>query len=285
VVIGLFVNPKIENIAFLNDIVSFLNKKNHKVLVSKELGIKDDIEILENEDIIKQAEIIISVGGDGTFLKTARIIGESEKPIVGVHLGGLGFLAEISPGNYREKLEFIFNSQYKIEKRSVLRADVKKENSKSLSLYAYNDFVVDKGDSLSMIKIKIYIDDEFLNTYRADGLIISTPTGSTAYNLSAGGPIIYPCLEAIVVNPICPHTLTARPLVITDRQKITIKVENLGSTPFLSTDGQIKTPLSRGMEVVIYKADFHLNIIRLPGETFFKTIRAKLNWGKDVRGN
>lgn len=281
--IGIFCHPGID-VVFLKEFVSFLKKSGHEVTIFGNALSEPEGRSQEPGEIIAHADLIVSVGGDGTFLRTARYVGDKEKPILGVHLGGLGFLADVSPENYKEKFTQYFAGDYKIEKRSVLASKVRK-NGKVEKFFAFNDFVVDKGSSLKMIKIKIFIDGEFLNTYRADGLIVSTPTGSTAYNLSAGGPIIFPCLDVITINPICPHTLSARPLVISDIQEIKVKLEDSKGTPFLSIDGQIKTELDNRTEIIIQKAEFHLKLVRFKEDSFFKTLRAKLNWGKDVRSN
>ncbi len=185
----------------------------------------------------EKCQMVISFGGDGTILSTARAIGDSGVPILGVKMGGMGFLAELTPEELYASMEDILKGHYQIVKRMVLQVEV--EGEKTTRYHALNDLVFDKGAVSRVIHIKTFIDDEFLNTYISDGLIISTPTGSTAYSLAAGGPILLPSMDAIIINPISPHTLGARPVVIPDDKVVKIKIEYAPQNVLLRADGQV----------------------------------------------
>ena len=186
---------------------------------------KENNPTLELHNFCEKYQMVISFGGDGTILSTARAIGDSGVPILGVKMGGMGFLAELTPDELYGSMEDILKGNYQIVKRMVLQVEV--EDKETTQYHALNDVVFDKGAVSRVVHIKTFIDDEFLNTYIADGLIISTPTGSTAYSLAAGGPILLPSMDAIIINPISPHTLGARPVVIPDDKVVKIKIERI----------------------------------------------------------
>ncbi len=236
----------------------------------------------EAENFCERCQIVVSFGGDGTMLSTARIIGKTGIPILGVKIGGMGFLAELAPEELYTSLENIIKGQYQIVERMVLEAELE-TGQEITKYYALNDFVLDKGAVSRVIRIQTFIEDEFLNTYIADGLIISSPTGSTAYSLAAGGPILLPSMEAIIINPICPHSLGARPVVIPGNKTIKVNVEFAPSEVTLSADGQIGKALVPGQSVKIKKADFPIKLVSYSGRSFYDLLRAKLNWGEDIR--
>jgi len=233
------------------------------------------------KNFFEKCQMVISFGGDGTILSTARAIGDSGVPILGVKMGGMGFLAELTPKELYASMEDILKGHYQIVKRMVLQVEV--EGEKTTQYHALNDFVFDKGAVSRVIHIKTFIDDEFLNTYISDGLIISTPTGSTAYSLAAGGPILLPSMEAIIVNPISPHTLGARPVVIPDDKVVKIKIEYAPQNVLLSADGQVSKELKQGQTATIQKADYQIKLVSYRGRSFYDVLRAKLNWGEDIR--
>ncbi len=237
---------------------------------------------LPEKQMTAKIDAMFSIGGDGTFLGAAKIVAGTSKPVLGIHLGGLGFLADVSLSNYKNRLTTFFNGNYKIEKRSVLSAKIKSQNSKEY--YAFNEFLINKGHISSMIKIKTFVDDDYLNTYRSDGLLISTPTGSTAYSLSAGGPIITPHLNVTTITPLCPHSLSARPVVISSDQTVTVECCDLNKDVSLVVDGHERISLANDKKISIKKADFFLNIVRFEDDSFFQTLQKKLNWGIDSRG-
>lgn len=288
--IGLFLHPRISSLSKeLSSLTDFLIKSGQEIVVLDTLP----EDIFKNFSCISycsfkkmpnKVDALFSIGGDGTFLRAARTMARTGKPVLGIHLGGLGFLADVSMNDYKEKLTVFFEGNYKIENRGVLGAKVTFKNY-SKSYFALNDFVIDKGRVLKMIQIRTFVDDDYLNTYRCDGLIISTPTGSTAYSLSAGGPIVVPKLNVITISPICPHSLSARPVVISADQKIRIDCHKLNSDVSLVMDGQQHVPLKNASYVKIEKADFTIPIIRFDRDSFFQTLRTKMNWGRDTRGN
>ncbi|MFQ6116352.1 MAG: NAD(+)/NADH kinase [bacterium] len=235
------------------------------------------------QDFCKECELVISFGGDGTILSTARVVGKAGVPILGVKMGGMGFLAELAPEEIYLSLEDIIKGRYQIVERMVLQAELDGEDQ-PFYYYALNDFVLDKGMVSRVIRIATYIDDEYLNTYIGDGLIISTPTGSTAYSLAAGGPILLPSMEAIIINPISPHTLGARPVVIPGDKQVRVKIETAPQEVLFSTDGQIGKQLSPGQSVKIQRADYRVKLVSYQGRSFYDVLRAKLYWGEDVRG-
>jgi len=288
--IGLHLHPEYETLCeALQKIVKFLINKNQHVIMPESASgysgkFSKSIEFLPSEEIPEKIDAMFSIGGDGTFLGASRLMAETGKPVLGIHLGGLGFLADVSMENYRERLAAFLEGDYSIEQRSVLSAVITYPDHAE-TYFAFNDFVIDKGLVLTMIKVRTYVDDDYLNTYRSDGLIVSTPTGSTAYSLSAGGPIISPHLKVIVISPICPHSLSARPVVIADDQIVTIDCTEYKRDESMMADGQKRILLRDAEKVEIHKADFMLRIVRFKGDSFFHTLRTKMNWGLDARGN
>ncbi len=289
-VIGLHLHPDYPTIAeTLAEIISLLISQKQQILLPE--SVRDFVQIdngqVEFMDAAKlpgAVDAMFSIGGDGSFLGASRLMAKTGKPVLGIHLGGLGFLADVNIENCRERLTAFLRGDYKIEERSVLSATVRAREEER-SCFAFNDFVIDKGRTMTMIKIRTDVDGDYFNTYRADGLIVATPTGSTAYSLSAGGPIISPDLNVIVISPICPHSLSARPVVLADSQTVRIDAGDLNSDVSLIVDGQDRIPLAAAKEIIINKADFTLKIVRFESDSFFKTLRSKLNWGLDARGN
>jgi NAD+ kinase len=232
-------------------------------------------------DFDNQCNYIFSVGGDGTFLQSVLNIRNFDIPVVGVNSGRLGFLADISEDQIQNALTSIFNHQYTVIERSMLQVDFS-ENENIDFNFALNEMTVLKTDTSSMINISAYLDKELLNNYWADGLIIATPTGSTAYSLSVGGPILTPDSENFVITPLAPHNLTIRPLVVPDNYEIRLKVEGRG-TQFLASLDSRSVAIDQSTEIKIRKANFKLKTLQLPDQTFFSTLRNKLMWGVDRR--
>jgi len=225
--------------------------------------------------------VLISIGGDGTLLKTFLAAQSRSIPLVGINSGRLGFLSDVSRDEIERALNDIVSGNVIVDERTVLELEIEGNNSNEL-YYALNEITVTKLDSSSMINIHTYINDEFLNTYWADGLIIATPTGSTAYSLSVGGPILTPDSENFVISPIAPHNLTVRPLVVPDHKSITLKVEGRGLHFLTSVDSKSEAILFSGI-LKIRKAPFKVKTIRLNDHSFFTTLRNKLMWGVDKR--
>lgn len=235
----------------------------------------------DRESCVREAGMVLALGGDGTILNAARVVGDKGIPILGINLGKLGFLAEVSPGDLREAIVEILAGRYRIEERMVLQATTPAFPGKRF--HAVNDIVVDKGRSSRLIDMETSIDGAFAVTYRGDGLIVSTPTGSTAYALSNGGPIVTPTSTVIGITPISPHTLSGRPLIVPDTSDIRIVVGASGGDVLFSADGQEEALLSPPAEVVIRRADYTLRLVKRTGKSYYDVLRAKLFWGQDAR--
>ena len=248
--------------------------------VKQELGLPFEPDgIFENGDF--QADLAISMGGDGTFLKAASRIGNKDIPIVGINTGRLGFLADISPEEMEETIDEIYNNHYKVEERSVLQ--LKCDDEKLMEYpYALNEIAVLKRDSSSMISIHTAINGAHLTTYQADGLVIATPTGSTAYSLSVGGPVIVPHSKTIAITPVAPHSLNVRPIVICDDWEITLDVESRSHNFLVAVDGRSES-CKETTRLTISRADYSIKVVKRFNHIFFDTLRNKMMWGADVR--
>ena len=225
-------------------------------------------------------DILLCFGGDGTMLDTALLIRDQRIPVLGINTGRLGFLSQVIPDKVGTVIDIRREKKYEIDKRSLLElSNVDKLGKDNLAL---NDISIHKRDTSSMITVKTYLNGDFFNTYWADGLLISTPTGSTAYSLSCGGPILFPDTPGLVITPVAPHNLNVRPIVISDQTSITLKVEGRGSNYLVALDSRnVLADYATTLE--IKRAPFELHTVRLPGKLFAETIREKLNWGKDNR--
>ena len=228
------------------------------------------------------ADIALSIGGDGTFLRTAKEIKDSDIPILGINTGRLGFLADINFHDLEETIKELFTGNYLIEERSLLKVIPNTTEQEINYEYALNEIAILKQDTSSMLTLHTYIDDDYLTSYQADGLIIATPTGSTAYSLSVGGPILMPKSSSLVLSPIAPHNLTSRPLVVNHDVVIKIKIESRSNTFLVSTDGYSKI-YDTTTEIIVRKADHTIKVVKRKGHTFYETLRDKLLWGVDVR--
>jgi NAD+ kinase len=227
------------------------------------------------------ADYMFSIGGDGTFLDAVSFSGEKQIPILGINVGRLGFLSTTNENNYVNLIYQIVHKQYRIEKRSLIRVDTDiqlfgKQN------FGLNEFTLTKRDSASMIIVHAYIDGEFLNSYWADGLIVSTPTGSTGYSLSCGGPVVLPLTQNFIVTPISPHNLNVRPLIVPDTSVLSFEIEGRSKNFLVSLDSRTELVKS-GVKMTIQKEVFKAHLVKLTSDTFLNTLRLKLNWGLDVR--
>jgi len=255
----------------------WVEKKFHSYL-SLELNYNPEINGLIDEDF--QSDIVISIGGDGTFLQTAAFVGLKEIPILGINTGRLGFLADVGPMEIEDTLNEIFKNHYRVESRILLqlKTDAPTKNYN----FALNEIAIQKRDTASMIQIKAYINNEYLTTYWSDGLIIATPTGSTAYSISVNGPIIVPQAQSMVLSPIAPHSLNVRPLVIPEDSSLSFEVEARSDNFLVSVDGRSET-FPSGTKFIVEKAEFTTKIVKRYNHTFYKTLREKLMWGADSR--
>ncbi len=226
------------------------------------------------------ADIALSLGGDGTFLQTAMMVGDKGIPVLGINMGRLGFLADVTLEETDELIEDLMNGNYLVEERSMLQM---LSNSSDITFnVALNDIAVLKRDTSSLINIYAEINGHFLNSYQADGLVIATPTGSTAYSLSVGGPIIVPESKALILTPVAPHSLNVRPLVISNENEITLTVTGRARNFLVAIDGRSST-ISNGEKLIIRKADYTLKVVKRRNNSFFDTLREKLMWGADKR--
>lgn len=279
--IGKFGDPNVAGA--LNQIAAHLLQRQLRVLLdesSAQLIPDSGLEVASRAAIGEQCDLVVVMGGDGTMLNAARSLVDYDMPILGVNLGRLGFLADVSPSEIPHRLDGVLNGQFREARRLLLYAQVMRDGCMVGEADALNDVVIHKRDVARMIDVETFLDGRFLNTYRADGLIISTPTGSTAYALAGGGPIIYPGLEAVVLVPICPHTLTHRPIVVGADNVIEV-VLNAANTinTQVTCDGQVSLPLERGDQIVIRKKERKVRLIHPISHDYFKLLRAKLRWG------
>ena len=226
-------------------------------------------------------DIVFSLGGDGTFLESVLLVGENEIPIIGINMGRLGFLASIAKEYIKESLYLLFKGNYVIEKRSLISIESNLDLFEG-KCFALNEFAILRKDLSSMIQVKSYINDQYLNTYWADGLMVSTPTGSTGYSLSCGGPLMMPDAKDFVITPVSPHNLNVRPLIVSDDSELRFEIETRERSYLLSLDSRSET-IERDIEIKVKKAGFYGKLVKIEGISFPDTIRNKLGWGYDKR--
>lgn len=235
---------------------------------------------VESEKIAESVDLILVLGGDGTMIATARMVGDHEVPVLGVNFGGLGYLAEFRIEELYSALESILAANVRLDRRVMLRV-VQQRGGEALNQNrVLNDVVINKSALARIIEIEAFLNDQFVNSFRADGLIVSTPTGSTAYNLSAGGPIIFPSMNAIVITPICPFTLSNRPIVVPDDAVIELRLKTDNEEVALTLDGQVGFPLKVDDQVIIRKSHTTFNLIQPSNRNYFDVLRDKLRWGR-----
>ncbi|MCD6091218.1 MAG: NAD kinase [Bacteroidales bacterium] len=274
---------------FLNELIKAVKEANFNTFFyapfAEEIKKKVDLSAYQTfngpEDSPEKLDYIISLGGDGNMLNTVAMVHDSGIPILGINMGRLGFLSSVNRDQIKEAITSLKNGDFKIDSRSLIRL------SSHTKLFGYKNFALNeisvyKQQPNSMVSIQVYIDDVFLNSYWADGLIVATPTGSTAYSLSTGGPIISPDAHNFIITPIAPHNLSVRPLVISDDKKVKLQVSGREESYFVSLDSRTQS-FQSDEDLIIEKENFEIKFIRLPNENFFSTIRAKLLWGIDKR--
>lgn len=233
---------------------------------------------LSDEDLVSKAEILIALGGDGTMLRAARLVRDVGTPILGINLGRLGFLTGAAPDTLDQVIKRLAAADYTIEERTALQASVGDVRS-----FALNEIVIEKGVLARMVQVKTWISDIASGSFFSNGLIVSTPTGSTGYNLSAGGPVLHPSMDAVVLTPICPHSLTLRPIVVPSDQSVRVQLVAEHSDIMLTADGQTVTSLEPAQPVLIEKAPTPVRLINLDGLSFYELLRRKLDWSQDRR--
>lgn len=260
-------------------LVPWLKEKGKQVLVESGVA-KVGGRSCSKREIAAKADLIVVLGGDGTLLSIARLVERANVPILGVNLGGLGFITEVAVDELESVLAKVLAGNFSVEKRMTLAIQVRGQSGKGKKFRVLNDAVIAKGARARIIDLEAYVGKEYLCTYRADGLIISTPTGSTAYSLAAGGPILYPSLETIVLSPICPHTLTNRPIVVSSKSTIRVSLRSSGGTVILSPDGQQGILLNNGDVVEIRDYRVPVSLVKAPSRSYFEILRNKLKWGE-----
>jgi NAD+ kinase len=238
------------------------------------------VETLEHAELVRSVDLIVALGGDGTMIATARMIGDAGTPVLGVNFGTLGYLAEFTVEDMTTALDAILAGNYTLDRRLMLAAEVFRAGERLMHDRVLNDVVISKSALARIIEIETWVDEKFVNCFRADGLIISTPTGSTAYNLSAGGPVIYPSMNAVVITPICPHTLSNRPLVVPDDVEFGLVLKTPKEEVALTLDGQVGLPLEYDDRVVVRKSSMTFNLIQAHTRNYFDVLRNKLKWGR-----
>jgi NAD+ kinase len=266
--------------SIVDDIIPWLRSRGVEVYLDQltSADCPEDICVALPDELVKCVDVVSVFGGDGTLLYAARLIGTSGVPIMGINLGSLGFLTEVKLSQMHEAFEVLLSGQYQLEERVLLDVEVLRDGHISGHYLALNDAVINKNALARIIELEVSVDARPAFLTRADGLIVSTPTGSTAYSLSAGGPILYPILDAFIIAPICPHTLTNRPLVIPDRQSVDVCLRRAADV-MLTVDGQVGMPLLQQDCLRIRRAQSTLRLVMPFGNTFFELLREKLRWG------
>lgn len=238
------------------------------------------VRTIEAENLPATVDLMLVLGGDGTMIATARMVGDKELPVLGVNYGGLGYLAEFRVEEIYTALESILSGNYVVQKRVMLAVELLRGDEQITRSRVLNDVVINKSALARIIEIETYLNKQFVNSFRADGLIVSTPTGSTAYNLSAGGPVIYPSMNAVVITPICPFTLSNRPIVVPDESLIELRLITPHEDVALTLDGQVGFPLKPEDRVVIRKSRTTFNLVQPMNRNYFDVLRDKLRWGR-----
>lgn len=272
-------DPSIPRI--VSGIIPWLQERGVEIFVDQD-SMAEPLSVTANvvppEELPTRVDAVSVFGGDGTFLYAARIIAARGVPILGINLGSLGFLTEVKLERMREAFKGLLTGNYGIEDRMLLDVEVLKNGGHPARYTALNDAVINKGTIARIIELEVSVDSQLVTMTRADGIIVSTPTGSTGYSLSAGGPILHPTLEALIITPICPHTLTNRPVVVPDSAVVGICLRH-GKDVMLTVDGQVGMPLEQGDCLHIKKAEHSIRLIQIESNPFFKLLREKLKWG------
>ena len=264
-----------------NNIPIIIEHQFHDFLIDH-VQFKKDIDIFDTpKELQENADILLSIGGDGTLLNTITLIRDSGIPVLGINTGRLGFISSVSTDQIDNAINQLLKKEYTLEERTLLQLETDNQLFGETN-FALNEVTVLKKDTSSMIRIHAFLDDEFLNSYWADGLIVATPTGSTGYSLSCGGPIVVPGTENFIIAPIAPHNLNVRPVIVSEDRVLKLKVEDRDELALVAIDSRSRA-IDPTLELTIRKADFKVNLIKLHSQSFIATIREKLMWGKDKR--
>jgi NAD+ kinase len=277
--VGILANvEKPESGPLVMKLMRWLRDRGHQPILHQDLAelVGKKRLICTQDEFRRRSQLVVAIGGDGTILAAARVVGSHQVPVLGVNLGTLGFLAEVVPGDLFDSLGKVLGGRYHLEERMLVKARL---GERGKWRYALNDMVIDKGGISRVIELHVWISDHFVGSYKADGLIISTPTGSTAYSLSAGGPIVNPKMKALITTPICPHSLAVRPLIIGPDEVLRVEVISDHEKMTFNVDGQEMHRLRSGDVITAAMARRTLQLIRVNSKSFYEILRTKLKWG------
>jgi NAD+ kinase len=273
---------KPEAVQVVKELVGWLTDHKVECFIEPEMAQSVSNPSLDKEKMPLAVDMVVVLGGDGTLLAAARTLQKRRVPLLGVNLGGLGFLTEITLNELYPMLEQILRGNYKTDERMLLEVRVWRKEQVIDEFTVLNDVVINKGALARIIELETSVDQAYLTTFRADGLIISTPTGSTGYSLSAGGPIVYPSLQSIIITPICPHNLTNRPIIVPKEAVITVTLCSGDAEVFLTLDGQVGFNMKLQDRMEVKKGEGCISLIKSPSRGYFEVLRAKLMWGADI---
>jgi len=281
-VIGVIAKPSRENTRnVLETLLPWLRQRTRTILLDKDTAATvQETSTLSRAEVAQEAQLMLVLGGDGTFLSVARVIGDRGTPILGVNLGSLGFLTEITLEDLYPTLEKVLAGDYRVEERLMLSAAIVSAGVESPRQLALNDVVINKGALARIIHLETHINRQYVTTFRADGLIVATPTGSTAYSLSAGGPIVYPTMDALILSPICPHTVTNRPLVVPGDSVLEITLKTPSENVMVTLDGQVGLPIQHEDTLRVQRARTRIRVVQPYRKNYFEILRMKLKWGE-----
>ncbi|TGE20354.1 NAD kinase [Hymenobacter aquaticus] len=271
--------------ALLDDLVARQTEviivESFRTYLDNRLTLPDGIGTFRRGDSLRGVQFVFSIGGDGTLLDTVTYVGALQIPILGINTGRLGFLATVTVEKISQAIDALFKGHFVLEERSLIRVDTDPEVFEGIN-FGLNEFSILKRDTSSMIVVHTYIDGEYLNSYWADGLIVATPTGSTGYSLSCGGPVMLPQTNNFIIAPVCPHNLNVRPLIVSDRSVISFEIEGRSNNFLLSLDSRSVT-VDAGIQIAVRRENFAVRLVKLNHVNFLTTLRSKLNWGLDKR--
>ncbi|SHK01958.1 NAD kinase [Hymenobacter psychrotolerans] len=277
------------SLQFVQDLLDDLLRRQTEISIaapfyehlSSRLALPESIRTFRRGDSLRGVQFALSIGGDGTLLDTVTYVGSYQIPILGIHTGRLGFLATITPDRIAQAMDALFKGHFVLEERSLIRVDTDPEVFDGIN-FGLNEFSILKRDTSSMIVVHTYIDGEYLNSYWADGLVVATPTGSTGYSLSCGGPVMLPQTNNFIIAPVCPHNLNVRPLIVSDRSVISFEIEGRSNQFLLSLDSR-SVAVDAGIQIAVRRENFTVRLVKLNHVNFLSTLRSKLNWGLDRR--
>ena len=278
-----------ETLPFVQALLADLGARRTEILIVESfraylgtrLTLPEDVRTFGRGDSLRGVQFVLSIGGDGTLLDTVTYVGALQIPILGINTGRLGFLATITPQHISQAIDALFKGHFVLEDRSLIRVETDPDVFGGIN-FGLNEFSILKRDTSSMIVVHTYIDGEYLNSYWADGLIVATPTGSTGYSLSCGGPVMLPQTNNFIVAPVCPHNLNVRPIIVPDRSVISFEIEGRSNNFLLSLDSRA-VPVDAGIQIAVRRETFAARLVKLNHVNFLSTLRSKLNWGLDRR--